>query len=148
MNTGRNNPCFNVQWPILYRGQDFVGEGTMVDLSLEGGRFAGTMPVAVGMQLGLFIDSPLKSEDLIIEEAVVIWVREQEFGARFARIKTDDHQWLRRYIDDLAEQQNRVSDVSDRSTHACEVPPAGPSNTDPRRIRECDGRFPILSPAV
>ena len=63
MNTGRNNPCFNVQWPSLYRGQDFVGEGTMVDLSLEGGRFAGTMPVAVGMQLGLFIDSPWKSED-------------------------------------------------------------------------------------
>jgi PilZ domain len=115
MKPARNNPCFDVQWPILYRGQDFVGEGTMVDFSLEGGRFAGTMPVAVGMQLGLFIDSPLKSEDLIIEEAVVIWVRKHEFGARFTRVKTDDLQWLRSYMD-LTEQRHSDRKQPDPST--------------------------------
>ena len=72
--TVRKNPRFNIQWPILYIGKDFVAEGTMMDLSVEGGRFAGTMPVTVGMHLGLFIDSPQKNEDLIIEDAVVMWV--------------------------------------------------------------------------
>ena len=52
-----------------------------MDLSLEGGRLAGTMPVAVGVPVGLFIDASDDSEDLIIEEAIVIWLRGSEFRA-------------------------------------------------------------------
>ena len=100
VDTVGTNPRFNVQWSILYRGEDFVSEGTIVDLSLDGGRFAGTMPVAVGMHLALFIDSPQKNEDLMIEDATVMWVREHEFGARFTKMRTDDEQWLRGYFNE------------------------------------------------
>ena len=81
----RSRPRLNVQWPMLYRGGDFVAEGTMIDVSHHSGRFAGTMPVEVGMRLAIFIDSTQESEDVIIEDAVVTWVSGQDFEASFSR---------------------------------------------------------------
>lgn len=118
--TVRKDPRFNVGWPILYIGDDFVAEGTIVDLSLDGGRFAGTMPVAVGMHLALFMDSPQKDEDLIIEDAVVMWVREHEFGAQFRKIRTDNQQWLRGYLE-TAERRHSFRRMSGLATDSSEV---------------------------
>ena len=91
------HPRFGVCRPILYWGEDFIAEGTLVDLSFEGGRFAGTMPVEVGMRLGISIDSPQKNDDLIIEEAVVTWVDDNQFGTQFSKMRLEDMHWFRGY---------------------------------------------------
>jgi hypothetical protein len=116
----RSQPRFGVQWPILYRGEDFIAEGTMVDVSLQGGRFAGTMPVEVGMRLGLYIDPPQKSDDLMIEEAVVTWVNNDQFGTQFINMRTQDMDWLRGYLE-IAERRNSFRHVLGLSTNASEV---------------------------
>ena len=94
-----SHPRVNVRWPVLYHGEDFVAEGTMCDISLQGGRFAGTMPVTVGMLLGVFIDHPQKSGNLIVAEAVVTWVNEDEFWADFLKMQAEEMQWLREHLE-------------------------------------------------
>jgi hypothetical protein len=44
INAVRNHPRFPIQWPTLYGEDDFIGQGTILDVSLMGGRLAGTMP--------------------------------------------------------------------------------------------------------
>ena len=116
----RNHPRFNVRWAIVYRGRDFVAQGTMLDISLQGGRFAGTIPVEVGMRLALYVDFPQKTEQLIIEEAVVTWVNEHEFGAQFAKMETPAVQWLMGYLES-AERRNSFRHLVGLSSNACEL---------------------------
>ncbi|HKY72580.1 MAG TPA: PilZ domain-containing protein [Nitrospira sp.] len=116
----RSQPRFEVQWLMLYRGENFLAEGTMLDISLQGGRFAGTMPVKVGMRLAIYVDSPQKPEDLVIEEAVVRWVSEEQFGAEFIRMGADDMDWLRGYLE-IAERRNSFRHLMGLSTNASEV---------------------------
>ena len=120
LDTVRSHPRFNVRWPILYRGEDFIAEGTMVDISLEGGRFAGTMPVHVGMRLAIYIDSPQKSDDLMIEEAVVMWVSEDQFGAQFLELQPEAAQWLMGYLE-IAERRSSFRQLSGLSTDGSDV---------------------------
>ena len=116
----RTQPRFEVCWPVLYVGENFVAEGTVMDLSLGGGRFAGTMPVNVGMRLTIYVDSPQKSEDLMIEEAVVTWVSEDQFGTQFNKMRTQDMHWLRGYVE-IAERRNSFRQLMGLSTQASEV---------------------------
>jgi hypothetical protein len=95
----RTHPRFNVCWSIIYRGEDFIGQGTMIDISIQGGRFAGTMPVEPGMRLGIYVDPPHKTEQLFLDEAVVTWVSGNQFGTRFTKIRPQDLQWLAGYLD-------------------------------------------------
>lgn len=101
----RVHPLCHMQWPMLYCGADFVAEGTMLDLSLEEGRCAGTMPVEVGMRLRIYIDAQQKREDLIIEEAVVTWVSDNEFGTQFVQMGSPDAKWLVGYLE-MAERRH------------------------------------------
>ena len=116
----RSQPRFTVQWPMLYRGDDFIAEGTMVDISLGGGRFAGTMPVEIGMHLAIYIDPPQKSDDLMIEEAVVTWVSDGEFGTQFVKMRTQEMHWLKGYLE-IAERRNSFRHVLGLSTNASDV---------------------------
>jgi hypothetical protein len=116
----RTQPRFPVQWAMLYRGEDFVAEGTMLDVSLQGGRFAGTMPVEVGMRLGIYVDPPHKSDDVVIEEAVVTWVSEDQFGTQFVNMRPQDMDWLRGYLE-IAERRNSFRHVLGLPTNASEV---------------------------
>jgi hypothetical protein len=95
----RTHPRFNVCWSIIYRGEDFIGQGTIMDISHEGGRFAGTMPVEPGMRLRLYVDPPHKTEGLSIDEAVVTWVNGEQFGTQFTRIRPEDLHWLAGYLE-------------------------------------------------
>ena len=116
----RTHPRFQVQWPMLYRGADFVAEGTMLDLSLKGGRFAGTMPVDVGMRLGIYIDAPQKRDDLMIEEAVVTWVSDNEFGTQFVQMGSPDAKWLVGYLE-MAERRHSFRQLTGLPTTVSEA---------------------------
>jgi hypothetical protein len=73
------------------------------------------MPVKVGMRLTIYVDSPQRSEDLIIDEAVVTWVNGEQFGTQFTRIRPKDLQWLTGYVE-VAERRTSFRQLLGLST--------------------------------
>ena len=68
---------------VRYRGDGIAGEGIIKDLSLSGSYMTGNAPVSVGMALALQIFVPGDPEPLLIDRAIVQWVKGSEFGVDF-----------------------------------------------------------------
>ena len=69
--------------PVRYRGDGMTGEGIINDLSLSGSYMTGNTPVSVGMTLALHMFVPGDPEPLLIDRAIVKWVKRSEFGVDF-----------------------------------------------------------------
>lgn len=91
-------PGTPVNWPVLYRGDDFMAEGTVLDLSPLGWRVAGPMPVVPGMQLTLQLWVPDKPEPVRIERATVLWVKDCEFAIEGGDMGFVDRAWVTTFL--------------------------------------------------
>ena len=91
--------CVHIRWPALYSNERLIGQGTLVTVSHEGCQVAGTMPVAVGMVLKLWISPADRDEALFVKEARVLWVRAHEFWLEFRQVDVLDHQWLTDFLE-------------------------------------------------
>lgn len=69
--------------PVRYLGDGIVGEGIIKDLSLSGSYITGNAPVTVGAALALQIFVPGDPVPLLIDRALVKWVKRSEFGVDF-----------------------------------------------------------------
>ena len=69
--------------PVRYRADGIAGEGIIKDLSLSGSYITGNAPVSVGIALALQIFVPGDPEPLLIDRAIVKWVKKSEFGVVF-----------------------------------------------------------------
>jgi hypothetical protein len=69
--------------PVQYRGDEIAGEGIIKDLSLSGSHITGNRGVSLGMALALQIFEPGDPEPLLIDRAIVKWVKRAEFGVDF-----------------------------------------------------------------
>jgi hypothetical protein len=69
--------------PVRYLGDGMAGEGISKDLSLSGSYMTGNAPVSVGMALALQMFVPGDPEPLLIDRAIVKWVKNSEFGVDF-----------------------------------------------------------------
>jgi len=69
--------------PVRYLGDGIAGEGIIQDLSLSGSYITGNALVSVGMALALQIFVQGDPEPLLIDRAIVKWVKGSEFGADF-----------------------------------------------------------------
>jgi hypothetical protein len=76
----RKNQRFKDLVPVQYRGKGIFGEGMLKDLSLSGASIAGDVPVPIGMTLGLQLMVPGDPEPLLIDRAIVQWVKGLQFG--------------------------------------------------------------------
>ena len=83
-----------VRWPMLYGNEEFVANGTVLDLSARTWRVAGTMPVRRGMRLNLWVWPPDRAESLLVEGATVLWVKGLEFGLEVQDLDPIDRLWL------------------------------------------------------
>jgi hypothetical protein len=81
--TFRKYQRFKESVPVQYHAHGNSGEGLLIDLSLNGGHIKGTMPIPEGMVLELKIAIAGDGEPLLIEQAVVQWVKGLEFGVEF-----------------------------------------------------------------
>src|SRR5437870_1295102 len=68
---------------VRYLRDGIAGEGIIKDLSLSGSYVTGNAPVSVGMALTLQMFVPGDPEPLLIDRAIVIWVKGSEFGVEF-----------------------------------------------------------------
>ena len=69
--------------PVQYLGDEMAGEGIIKDLSLSGSHITGNRGVSLGMALALKIFMPGNPEPLLIDRAIVKWVKWAEFGVDF-----------------------------------------------------------------
>ena len=109
--TIRNQPRFAVRWAVFYQSDELLGQGTLLDVSLTGGKMAGTMPVEVGSPIELFVYPPHKHQEIHIQEAVVTWVKGETFGLQFKQLKQNDQRWLSSYSQ-ASERRNSFRQLS------------------------------------
>jgi hypothetical protein len=79
----RKNQRLRKLVPVRYLWDGIAGEGIIKDLSLSGSYLTGNAPVSVGMMLALQMFVPGDPEPLLIDRAVVQWVKGAEFGVDF-----------------------------------------------------------------
>jgi hypothetical protein len=101
----RHHARFAVRWPVTYWNEGLFGQGTVLDVSHVGCQMAGTMPVAVGIVLKLWIRPPYREDKLCVEEARVLWAKDYEFGLELRRLPARDHRWLMGFLE-TAERRN------------------------------------------
>lgn len=102
-----------VNWPVLYRGDDLLAEGTVLDLTPIGWRVAGSMPVASGMRLTLQLWVPDKPEPIHMEGATVLWVKECEFAIEAGEMTPTDQAWVTEFLNRKL-TSSRTSQVTDQ----------------------------------
>jgi PilZ domain len=101
----RKNQRLKKLVPVRYLGDKLAGEGIISDLSLSGSYVIGNVPVQVGMYLSLQIFVPGDQEPLLIDRAVVKWVKKGEFGVDFGTPDPKVVEQITRVISALAKQQ-------------------------------------------
>ena len=69
--------------PVRYLGNGIAGEGIIKDLSLSGSYITGNVTVSAGVALSLQIFVPGDPVPLLIDRAIVKWVKGSEFGVDF-----------------------------------------------------------------
>lgn len=89
---------------VAYRGsgyylsEDFLGKGTVWDMSSGGWRIQGDHQVKVGMTLTLRMDLADEKGPLEVERAVVQWVSGRDFGVHIKTIRRSAAKRLERLI--------------------------------------------------
>ncbi len=76
----------SVDYPVIFGGAPFVGEGTVADLSLTGCSVNCDRTVLMGSYVKLSVLLPDPTSSLFIELGKVRWVKDQSFGVEFIRL--------------------------------------------------------------
>ena len=74
---------------LYYMGGEFLGKGTVMNLSRNGFRVLGDHQVVPGMELVARLSLPDRGEPVEIQRVVVRWVRGFLFGAKVVRMSPD-----------------------------------------------------------
>jgi len=76
-----------VRCEMYYMGEEFLGKGTVINLSRNGFRVLGDCHVVPGMELVVRLSLPDKEEDgpIEIQRVVVRWVRGLLFGVKVVK---------------------------------------------------------------
>ncbi len=80
---------FHMRCPVEYRTESGVVSGTLLDMSEQGWRMAGEQPMSKGTMMSLRIYLPGQSTPLIIDEAIVRWTSDREFGVELTSLSQD-----------------------------------------------------------
>lgn len=78
-----------VRCQLYYMGGEFLGKGTVVNLSRTGFRVLGDHQVVPGMEFTVRLLLPDKDEPVEIERVVVQWVKDMLFGIKVLTMNAD-----------------------------------------------------------
>ncbi len=98
MNPMRRYTRFPVSWPVVYGNDQFLAEGTVLDVTSRGWRVAGSMPVVAGMQVTLRASAPEKPELIHVQRATVLWVKDHEFALEAHEMSLSDQAWVNEFL--------------------------------------------------
>ena len=83
--------------PVTYQCGDFVGHGTVWNLSLTGWRFSGNLPLRIGEVCSLTVNLPTQPR-LYVAAGIVRWVRGEEYGVETLVIDDKSREEMEQYI--------------------------------------------------
>lgn len=95
----------DLQRRVEYRHARGHGDGMLMDLSLQGCRIKGTPSFSCGTRLRLQLWLPDQSQPMKIEQAVVRWVGDEQFGVNFLEVPPDYRARLEQVFQLLYEAQ-------------------------------------------
>jgi hypothetical protein len=84
--------------PVIYAGDFFVGEGTVVNLSPSGCAVDGNPSLLPGYYLELRVLLPDQQPPMQVGLAAVRWIRAQRFGLEFIRIPDEEQRRLKHVV--------------------------------------------------
>ncbi|NJN68978.1 MAG: PilZ domain-containing protein [Nitrospira sp.] len=94
----RIHPRLPVEYPVIFGGAPFVGEGVVSNLSLSGCSVTCERTVLTGSYVKLSVLLPDPTSSLFIELAKIRWVRKNTFGVEFIRLPTITRHRLDRVV--------------------------------------------------
>lgn len=97
-NPMRRHSRFPISWPVRYGNNDFLAEGTVLDLTDLGWRVVGSIPVVPGMQLTLQVSVSERPAPLCIHRATVLWVKDHEFAIEAHEMAPIDQTWVTEFL--------------------------------------------------
>jgi hypothetical protein len=97
----RKSQRFHVELRCSFLTDQFTGEGTALDLSMEGCRMRCDVPLVKGQYVELFINVLGEIAPLAVELAVIRWSGETAVGIEFIRIAERHQSRLRHYLKNL-----------------------------------------------
>ncbi len=100
----RKHPRFPAYCPINFQGEDIVGEGAVVNVSLGGCEVESRVPVQPKTYLGLRIAVSTATAPLEVEVAPVRWSDGHKFGIEFMCMQADPQELLRQFVKTLEAQ--------------------------------------------
>lgn len=75
---------------VTYHAGPFQGEGTVWNLSLNGWKLSGDVPLRVGQTCSLTVNLP-NQPSIVVAAAIVRWVRGQEYGLETLVVEKQMH---------------------------------------------------------
>ena len=94
---------FPVSCPVTYHAGLFEGYGTVWNLSLNGWRISGDLPLRVGETCSFTIHLP-NQQSIYVAAAIVRWVRGQEAGLESLLVEKQTHDRLTHYVKRLVQE--------------------------------------------
>ena len=94
----RKHPRAPFQCQISFSRQEMSEAGTVTNLSLGGCKVDSKASVYVDMYLTLQVYLPGHEIPLHVDQAVVRWLKEHEFGLEFISIWPEEQERLRRFV--------------------------------------------------
>ena len=107
----RTEPRFRVEFRTVLSvsGTPIEGKGTILDLSLKGCRVEAPLDVLPSTLLELRVYIPDLDWPLMVDGAVVQWVKGQTFGLRFLRLRKSEEERLAEVILSLENDEDSRS---------------------------------------
>lgn len=87
-------------------GNSHEVEGKTIDLSLGGAKFESELNVHPGKVIVIRLVLPGVEEPVSIQEALVRWVGEQQFGVEFQNVDPDDLDELEQLLDEYDDAEH------------------------------------------
>jgi hypothetical protein len=97
MDTQREPRIF-VQYPVVFLGNQGVGEGRLFNLSMSGGAIESGVAVQRGTMLTLRVQLPSLPQPIAVDRAEVTWTAGDDFGVQFLSLGTRDEARLSQLI--------------------------------------------------
>ena len=107
----RKTPHLRVEFRSAYPGDQIEGEGTMVNLSMDGCKIESDLNVQKDQVLALRVHVPQFDYPLQVEQAAVQWTKGNKFGLYFMRVLPEGLKLLHRLITDLDQREGRRIDL-------------------------------------
>lgn len=95
---GRKHTRFAVQLPVSFSGDQFSGEGTILNVSAEGCAITSDTVPGAGVYLQLTMYLREREEPIQIDLAAVRWVSALRFGVEFIKIRSEERERLKNFV--------------------------------------------------